>query len=91
MESDEGTFSPTGVGFTGTDGARNIMKEIMKLLKPINVTGVFEGGEATDIRYWMRDGIPGERYACLLGSLSHCVHWGLVLLVCRIVELRVQS
>lgn len=59
MESDEGTFTPAGVGFTGTDEARNIMKEIMKLLTPINVTGVFEDGKATDISYWMRDGIPG--------------------------------
>ncbi|XP_066482588.1 carboxypeptidase Q isoform X2 [Tiliqua scincoides] len=59
MESDEGTFTPAGVGFTGTDAAQNIMKEIVNLLKPINITGVFEGGEATDIRYWMRDGIPG--------------------------------
>lgn len=64
MESDEGTFTPAGVGFTGTDEARNIMKEIMKLLTPINVTGVFEDGKATDISYWMRDGIPGEIYAC---------------------------
>lgn len=60
MESDEGTFMPTGLAFTGSDKARDIMKEIMKLLQPINVTGVFEEGGGTDINYWIRDGIPGE-------------------------------
>ncbi|XP_060099445.1 carboxypeptidase Q [Heteronotia binoei] len=59
MESDEGTFTPTGLAFTGSDKARGIMKEIMKLLQPINVTGVFEEGGGTDINYWIRDGIPG--------------------------------
>ncbi|XP_033011512.1 carboxypeptidase Q [Lacerta agilis] len=58
MESDEGTFMPTGLAFTGSDKARDIMKEIMKLLKPINVTDVFENGEGTDINYWIHDGIP---------------------------------
>ncbi|XP_044280350.1 carboxypeptidase Q isoform X3 [Varanus komodoensis] len=66
MESDEGTFMPTGLGFTGSKEARNIMKEIMKLLQPINVTSVFENGEATDIKYWMQDGIPGEKDAYIL-------------------------
>lgn len=51
---------PTGLAFTGSDKARDIMKEIMKLLKPINVTDVFENGEGTDINYWIHDGIPGE-------------------------------
>uniref|UniRef100_A0ACB8FE88 Uncharacterized protein n=1 Tax=Sphaerodactylus townsendi TaxID=933632 RepID=A0ACB8FE88_9SAUR len=58
MESDEGTFMPAGLAFTGSDKARNIMKEIMKLLQPINATGVFEEGGGTDINYWIRDGIP---------------------------------
>ncbi|XP_042320873.1 carboxypeptidase Q [Sceloporus undulatus] len=59
MESDEGTFMPSGLAFTGSDKARRIMKEIMKLLKPINITDVFENGEGTDISYWMQAGIPG--------------------------------
>ncbi|KAL8181876.1 UNVERIFIED_CONTAM: hypothetical protein K2H54_033397 [Gekko kuhli] len=65
MESDEGTFTPTGLAFTGSEKARNIMQEIMKLLQPINVTGVFEGGGGTDISYWIQDGIPDAKF---------CVH-----------------
>lgn len=61
MESDEGTFMPTGLAFTGSNEARKIMKEIMKLLKPINVTNVFEDGGGADIDYWIKDGVPGER------------------------------
>ncbi|XP_072855256.2 carboxypeptidase Q isoform X1 [Pogona vitticeps] len=59
MESDEGTFMPTGLAFTGSNSARSIIKEVMKLLKPINVTKVYENGEGTDINYWIHDGVPG--------------------------------
>ncbi|XP_019406415.1 PREDICTED: carboxypeptidase Q isoform X2 [Crocodylus porosus] len=59
MESDEGTFMPTGLGFTGSDKARGIMKEIMQLLQPINVTNIYESGGGTDIDYWVKDGVPG--------------------------------
>ncbi|XP_062987050.1 carboxypeptidase Q [Elgaria multicarinata webbii] len=59
MESDEGTFMPTGLAFKGSDKARNVIKEVMKLLKPINITNVFENGGGTDINYWIQDGIPG--------------------------------
>ncbi|KAM3839106.1 carboxypeptidase Q [Vipera latastei] len=59
MESDEGTFTPTGLAFTGSLKARCIMKEIMKHLKPLNITNVFEDGRGTDINYWIHEGIPG--------------------------------
>ncbi|XP_064363765.1 carboxypeptidase Q isoform X1 [Dromaius novaehollandiae] len=59
MESDEGTFKPMGLGFTGTDEARDIVKEIMTLLLPINVTNIYDTAEGIDIDYWMRDGVPG--------------------------------
>ncbi|XP_053103881.1 carboxypeptidase Q isoform X2 [Hemicordylus capensis] len=59
MESDEGTFMPKGLAFTGSDEARKVMKEIMKLLKPINITEVFEDGEGEDINYWIKNGVPG--------------------------------
>ncbi|KYO29408.1 carboxypeptidase Q [Alligator mississippiensis] len=59
MESDEGTFMPTGLGFTGSDKARGIMKENMQLLQPINVTAIYESGGGTDIDYWVKDGVPG--------------------------------
>ncbi|NWR15913.1 CBPQ Carboxypeptidase, partial [Emberiza fucata] len=59
MESDEGTFQPSGLGFSGSAEARDIVKEIMTLLQPINVTDVFDPADGTDIAYWMRDGVPG--------------------------------
>ncbi|KFW05010.1 Carboxypeptidase Q, partial [Eurypyga helias] len=59
MESDEGTFKPSGLGFTGNAKARAIVKEIMTLLRPINVTDVYDNADGTDIDYWMRDGVPG--------------------------------
>ncbi|XP_017555915.1 carboxypeptidase Q [Pygocentrus nattereri] len=59
MESDLGTFAPIGLQFTGSDKARAIMKEVMKLLTPINVTSLEEHGEGTDIDMWMKSGVPG--------------------------------
>ncbi|RMC15126.1 hypothetical protein DUI87_07307 [Hirundo rustica rustica] len=59
MESDEGTFKPSGLGFAGSAEARDIVKEIMTLLQPINVTDVYDTADGTDIAYWMRDGVPG--------------------------------
>ncbi|ROL48522.1 Carboxypeptidase Q [Anabarilius grahami] len=58
MESDLGTFSPLGLQFTGSDKARAIMKEVMKLLAAINVTSLEEHGEGTDINMWMKAGVP---------------------------------
>ncbi|XP_062424317.1 carboxypeptidase Q isoform X2 [Rhea pennata] len=58
MESDEGTFKPMGLAFTGTDEARDIVKEIMTLLLPINITDIYDAADGTDIDYWMRDGVP---------------------------------
>lgn len=60
MESDLGTFSPLGLQFTGSDKARAIMKEVMKLLAAINVTSLEEHGEGTDINMWMKAGVPGQ-------------------------------
>ncbi|KAF7708631.1 carboxypeptidase Q-like isoform X2 [Silurus meridionalis] len=59
MESDMGTFAPVGLQFTGSDKARAIMKEVMKLLAPINVTSLEKHGEGTDINMWMQAGVPG--------------------------------
>ncbi|XP_006859260.1 PREDICTED: carboxypeptidase Q [Chrysochloris asiatica] len=66
MESDLGTFFPYGLQFTGSDKARAIMKEVMCLLQPINVTQVLQYGEGTDISYWIQAGVPG---ASLLDDL----------------------
>lgn len=59
MESDLGTFRPVGLQFTGSDKARAIMQEVMKLLAPINVTSLEREGEGTDINMWMQAGVPG--------------------------------
>ncbi|XP_007886084.2 carboxypeptidase Q isoform X2 [Callorhinchus milii] len=59
MESDSGTFTPFGLRFTGTNQSRAIMKEIMKLLQPINATALYENGGGTDIDYWINAGVPG--------------------------------
>lgn len=59
MESDEGTFTPNGLQFTGSDSATKIMQEIMKLLQPINATILEKGGGGEDIAPWMQAGVPG--------------------------------
>ncbi|NXS11866.1 CBPQ Carboxypeptidase, partial [Neodrepanis coruscans] len=59
MESDEGTFKPSGLGFTGNAKARDIFCESMTLLHPINATNVYDNADGTDIYFWMRDGVPG--------------------------------
>ena len=60
MESDLGTFLPSGLKFTGSDSARIIMEEVMSLLKPINITQVLKAGDGTDINFWIQDGVPGK-------------------------------
>lgn len=60
MESDLGTFLPTGLQFTGSEKAKAIMKEVMSLLELLNITQVLSDGEGTDISFWIRDGVPGK-------------------------------
>lgn len=60
MESDSGIILPTGLQFTGSDKARAIMKEVMSLLQPLNVTNLFSDGEGTDIDFWIQAGVPGK-------------------------------
>lgn len=59
MESDSGTFLPTGLQFTGSEKARAIMEEVMSLLQPLNITQVFSDGEGADINFWIQAGVPG--------------------------------
>ncbi|XP_002741376.1 carboxypeptidase Q-like [Saccoglossus kowalevskii] len=63
MESDMGTFTPTGIWFTGSDAARAIVNTVVQLLKPINATMLYKGAEGTDIQLWMNDGVPGASLA----------------------------
>ncbi|KAM3873420.1 carboxypeptidase Q-like [Diretmus argenteus] len=59
MESDLGTFTPEALQFTGSDAARKVMEQVVKLLAPINTTKLETQGEGTDISPWMGAGVPG--------------------------------
>jgi carboxypeptidase Q len=49
VESDSGVFAPARLGFTGSEGARKIMAEIMTLLAPLGMTEIAGGGGGADI------------------------------------------
>ncbi|EPY75457.1 hypothetical protein CB1_001652019, partial [Camelus ferus] len=84
MESDLGTFLPSGLQFTGSEKARAIVEEVMSLLQPINITQVFRAGEGTDINFWIEAGVPDKEafplatvewriYGCLrINSITFC-------------------
>ena len=57
MESDSGTFTPTGLSFLGSEQARVIMKEIGKLLESINASYVSDGSDlvAPDFDIWVQN------------------------------------
>jgi len=59
IESDSGVFDPIGFGFTGSDEAFDILREIGALLEPIDSGEVFRGGGGADIGPLMREGVPG--------------------------------
>ncbi|XP_069172144.1 LOW QUALITY PROTEIN: carboxypeptidase Q [Procambarus clarkii] len=59
LESDAGTFTPSGLAFNGTQEATCIIQEVMKLLQAINATQVMspmDGGP--DIEVWQKAGVP---------------------------------
>lgn len=59
MESDAGVFDPIGFGFTGSDGAFEILTEIGSTLSEIESGEVTKGGGGADIGPLMREGVPG--------------------------------
>lgn len=59
MESDAGTFAPTGFGFTGSENALKIIREVATLLAPIDADSITVGGGGADIAPLMRTGVPG--------------------------------
>ncbi len=59
MESDSGVFEPKGFGFSGSDEAFEMIKEIGKLLQPIGSGNITRGGGGADIGPIMREGVPG--------------------------------
>lgn len=65
MESDYGTFTPLGLGFSGNELASTIMQELLNnLLSSINATQLSSPAELSDLPWWVQNGVPG-------GSLSN--------------------
>jgi carboxypeptidase Q len=58
IESDGGVFAPSGFGFTGSDKAKPIIREIHELLKPIKANIMTDWGRAADVTPLNDEGIP---------------------------------
>jgi carboxypeptidase Q len=59
IESDGGVFRPSGMGFTGSDEAFEILQAIGTLLEPIGAGTMTRGGGGADIGPIMGEGVPG--------------------------------
>jgi carboxypeptidase Q len=59
IESDGGVFAPEGFGFTGSDAAFAIVRQVGTLLEGIGAGAVRRGGGGADIGPIMRQGVPG--------------------------------
>lgn len=69
IESDGGVFRPTGFGFSGSDSAMALVRQIGGLLQRIGADTVSRGGGGTDIEALTEAGVPsmglnddGSRY-----------------------------
>ena len=58
IESDNGVFKPVGVGFTGSDSARAIVRQIAMRLQRIGAGGVAAAGGGADIGPIAALGVP---------------------------------
>lgn len=58
IESDGGVFRPTGFGFTGTDSALALVRQVGALLRPLGADTVSPGGGGTDINPMTQLGVP---------------------------------
>ncbi|MEE9133826.1 MAG: M28 family metallopeptidase [Gemmatimonadota bacterium] len=59
IESDGGVFKPLGFGFSGSDEAYQIVREIGALLDRIDAGEITRGGGGADIGPIMKEGVPG--------------------------------
>jgi carboxypeptidase Q len=59
IESDAGVFKPRGFGFTGSDSAYAIVREVGSLLATIESDSISRGGGGADIGPIMQRGVPG--------------------------------
>ncbi|CAF4895198.1 unnamed protein product [Pieris macdunnoughi] len=72
MESDEGTFAPRGLSVAGTQEARCIIAEILKLFESINASTLIETDRPlSDIAFIVQNGIPGAS----LHNANEKYHW----------------
>ncbi len=65
MESDQGTFTPLGIEYSGPQQAVPVLQQIMQLLAPINASQLFMGygTEGEDIVDWTEAGVPSASLA----------------------------
>ncbi|MEK6768376.1 MAG: M28 family metallopeptidase [Gemmatimonadota bacterium] len=59
IETDGGVFRPLGYGFTGSDSALALVRQVASLLRPIGADSISRGGGGADIGPIMRRGVPG--------------------------------
>jgi carboxypeptidase Q len=59
IESDAGVFRPTGYGFSGSDSAYAIVRQVGRLLDGIGAGRIERGGGGADIGPIMAEGVPG--------------------------------
>jgi carboxypeptidase Q len=59
IESDAGVFRPLGFGFTGSDSAYALVRQIGRLLERIGAGEIQRGGGGADIGPIMALGVPG--------------------------------
>lgn len=59
IESDAGVFRPQGFGFTGSEDAMAMLRQVGSLLERIGSGEVSRGGGGADIGPIMREGVPG--------------------------------
>jgi carboxypeptidase Q len=59
IETDGGVWRPLGFGFSGSDSARAIVRQVARLLARIGADSIFRGGGGTDIGPIMQRGVPG--------------------------------
>jgi carboxypeptidase Q len=59
IESDGGIFRPVGFGFTGSDSARAILRDVVRLLGRVGADSLLASGGGADIGPIMQRGVPG--------------------------------
>ncbi len=75
IETDSGTFRPTGLGLTTTnEGLRALLADVLKLLEPIDASSLSKEGGGADIGPLMREGVPGGNLVVDSSTYFHYHH-----------------